>query len=214
MKLATYIKKGFLFILSLMLPYFLIALFFGNLNIRLIEIQNIFYFIIGFSVFFGTLYYVYDIYFGPNERVKELKKEPFTEFKKLGFKNYKTHLLGKINGYSVLIGYHWRNNDGLPIVYTKVLFDPRVNGKHINNYDLYKWQKSIKNEYNFWEYGRLTTEFPLRNKATTFKVINNKLITNIKLISNKNLGKISFKKWKKDIESHINSQLEKENNNT
>ena len=73
----------------------------------------------------------------------------------------------------------------------------------MNNYDLNKWQKSIKDEYNFWEYGRLKTEWNFINEKPNHKSIITKLKKNSNLILNKGMNKINFENWKKEIEKKL-----------
>jgi calcineurin-like phosphoesterase family protein len=200
MKIFEYYRKAIISFSSLILVIMVLIVISGKFNLN--EIINIVYLIIGASIVLGTLYYIYDTYFGPKERIKELKKYPFNEFEKIGFKNNKDYLVGKINGYTIITGYNWRNDNGLPCVYGIILFDPRLNGKHLNNYLLEKWQQSIKNEYNFWEYGSLKTEWNFINGKPNHKSIIAKLKKNSNLISNKGMNKISIENWKNEIEKH------------
>ncbi|PNW27145.1 hypothetical protein BKP44_14480 [Formosa algae] len=160
--------------------------------------------IIGLSIFLGTLFFVYDTYIGPNQRIKKLKTDKFTDFRKVGFKTEKDYLIGKINGYTVIISYSWRNRNGTESLITIILFDPRIDGKHLNSYDLNKWQESIKDDYNYWEYGRLFTDWPYINGNPNLKSVLKKLDKNTKLISRKGLQKIEFLEWETEIKNHIN----------
>ncbi len=174
---------------------------------------NLLILIVGLSIFLGTIFFLYDKFIGPKQRVKKLKTTKFTDFLKVGFKNKKDYLVGKINGYTVIVGYHWRNNNGFESLYTIILFDPRINGKHINNYFLDKWQDSIKDDYNYWEYGRLYTEWPYVNGNPKFNSVLNKLDKNTKLISSKGLEKIEYLQWESEIKDYI-LKTEKTNANT
>jgi hypothetical protein len=187
---------------------FLVVIFFSIFSGKFdfYGVRNIVYLIFGTSIFLGTLYYIYDTFFGPKKRIKELKKYPFNEFQKIGFKHNKEYLIGKINGYTVILGYNWRNNNGLTAVYGIILFDPRVNGKHLKNYQLEKWQRSIKDEYNFWEYGRLKTEWSFTKEKPNHKSIIAKLKKNCNLISNKGMSEINFETWQAEIEKHFSKK--------
>ena len=206
MKILQYYRKSLISISSIFLPIIILALIFGKFNMSSESIIELIYLILGMSVFIGTLYFAYDKYFGPKERLKQIEKYPFTEFIKIGFKSENDYLIGKIKKYTVVIGYNWRNDDGLQVVYGMILFDPRVNGKHINDYDLYKFQQSIKDNYNFWDYGRLTTEFPFQMKKPKFEKIVSKLEKNASLIEKRGLQKIEFTKWKNEIENYIDKK--------
>ena len=67
---------------------------------------------LGTSIILGSLFYIYDIYFGPKKRSSELKKYPFNEFLKIGFEEKEYYLLGKINGFTTIISYDWRGKMG------------------------------------------------------------------------------------------------------
>ena len=187
---------------ALFLVIFISSFISGKLNLSTDSLKGIFLLVLGVSGFIGTLFYVYDVFFGPRHRIKTLKKHPFTEFIKIGFESKHEFLIGKIKKHTVLVGYHWRNHRGARVVYTKILFDPRINGNHINNYSLSKWQKSIKDDFNFWDYGTLTTQFIYKGKKTDFKGIIRKLEKNISLIENRGLSKIGFDQWTNEIENH------------
>jgi len=202
MNILQYYRKFIITFSSLVSIFFIFILISGNLKISFEGIQNVTILVIGLSILLGTIYFIYDTYFGPVERIKELKKYPFTEFQKIGFKNEKDYLIGKINGYTVIIGYSWRNNKGLPCVFGMVLFEPKFNGKILSNYFIEKWQKSIKDEYNFWEYGSLKTEWSFLKGKPNHTLIIEKLKKNSNLISNKGIKKISVENWKNEIENH------------
>ncbi|QNK77775.1 hypothetical protein H7F37_01400 [Winogradskyella sp. PAMC22761] len=211
MKIFEYYRKAIISFSSMLLVFLFSFIISGKFNIN--GIINITYLIFGVSIFLGTLYYIYDVFFGPKKRENELKKYPFTELMKIGFKHKKDYLIGKINGFTVIVGYNWRNEKGFPCVYGIILFDPRINGKHMNNYDLNKLQNSIKDEYNFWEYGRLKTEWNFTKEKPNHKSIVTKLKKNSNLILNKGMNKINFENWKNEIESKY-SESKKTNANT
>lgn len=152
-------------------------------------------FILCVSLFLGTILFINDQYFGPKLRRKKLKTLTFTDFYKIGFENRNDYLIGKIKGYSIVIGYYWENSDRIESVYTIVLFDPELNGKNLNSYFLNKWQTSIEDDYNHWEYGRFFTIWPYQNGGPNSKTVIRKIEKNIKIVSNKGLKKMEFEKW-------------------
>lgn len=213
MKLLNYYRKAFSYFLIIIFSTLLSTVITGNFNMGIDGFSNLLLLIIGLSIFLGTLLFIYDKYFGPKQRVKKLKTAKFTDFLKFGFKTEQDYLIGKINGYTVIISYNWRNNNGLESLVTIILFDPRVNGKHLNNYFLNKWQESIKDDYNYWEYGRLFTDWPYVNGNPKIKSVLNKLDKNTKLISSKGLQKIEYSEWETEIKNYI-TKAEKTNANT
>ncbi len=151
------------------------------------------------SILFGSLFYFYDIYFGPKKRISELNKYPFTEFLKIGFERKENYLIGKINGFVTIISYDWRGKNGFPSVYGIIIFEPKIKGKFLNNYDLNKFQKSIKDKFNFWEFGQLRTEWSYIKGKPNHKLIIEKLKKNSNLISKKGIREISLANWEKEI---------------
>ncbi|WP_146035239.1 hypothetical protein [Formosa algae] len=204
MKILNYYRKALSYFSILVFSTLLSTLISGNFNMEIHGFFDILILIIGLSIFLGTLFFVYDTYIGPNQRIKKLKTDKFTDFRKVGFKTEKDYLIGKINGYTVIISYSWRNRNGTESLITIILFDPRIDGKHLNSYDLNKWQESIKDDYNYWEYGRLFTDWPYINGNPNLKSVLKKLDKNTKLISRKGLQKIEFLEWETEIKNHIN----------
>ncbi len=204
MKILNYYRKALIYFSIIAFSTLLSAVLSGSFNMGIDGFANLLILIIGLSTFIGTLLFFYDKYVGPKRRAKKIKTAKFTDFLKVGFKTEKDYLIGKINGYTVIISYNWRNNNGTESLITMILFDPRLNGKHLNSYFLNKWQESIKDDYNYWEYGRLFTDWPYLNGNPKLKSVLKKLDKNTKLISSKGLQKIEYSEWESEIKNYIN----------
>ncbi|QQY81628.1 hypothetical protein JJL45_11915 [Tamlana sp. s12] len=203
MKILNYYRKALSYFSIIALSTLLSTIITGSFNMGIDGFFHLLLLIICLSIFIGTIFFTYDKYVGPKLRVKKIKTTKFTDFLKVGFKTEKDYLIGKINGYTVIIGYNWRNSNGSESLITMILFDPRINGEHLNSYFLNKWQESIKDDYNYWEYGRLFTDWPYGNGTPKLKSVLKKLDKNTKLISRKGLKKIEYPEWKKEIENYI-----------
>ncbi|MFI2743560.1 hypothetical protein ACG2LH_12530 [Zhouia sp. PK063] len=206
MKILNYYRKALGYFSIIVFSTLLSSLITGNFNMGIEGFTHLILLTVCLSIFIGTLIFAYDKYIGPKQRIKKIKTAKFTDFLKVGFTNEKDHLIGKINGYTVIISYSWRNRNGTESLITMILFDPRVNGKHLNSYHLNKWQESIKDNYNYWEYGRLFTDWPYMNGNPKLKSVLKKLDKNTKLISSKGLKKIDYSEWETEIKNHMSKQ--------
>jgi hypothetical protein len=199
MKILEYYRNWFKLLLSIFLVSIIIPMILNwNLNL-----EALFYSLLlalGTSIILGSLFYKYDIYFGPKKRSSELKKYPFNEFLKIGFEEKEYYLIGKINGFTTIISYDWRGRNGLPCAYGLILFEPQINEKYLNNYDLNKLQQKVKNKFNLWEYGRLRTEWSYMKGKPNHKLMIAKLNKNSNSILNEGMKRISLENWKKEIE--------------
>jgi len=198
MEILEYYRNWFKLLMSIFLVSIIIPMILNwNFNFEAFYYSSLL--ALGISIILGTLFYLYDIYFGPKKRTLELKKYPFNEFMKIGFEHKEKYLIGKINGYTTVISYDWRGRNGFPCVYGTIIFEPKLNGKSLNNYDLNKFQKSIKDKFNFWEFGRLRTEWSYIKGKPNHKLIIDKLKRNSNLISNKGMKKINIENWEKEL---------------
>jgi hypothetical protein len=141
----------------------------------------------------GMFYYLWNNRWGPKDRIKYLKKSPFSELRLLGFKDYKDNLKGTFNGYDVVAQYQWTGTKGKPSVVLYVLFDPKRRTRGYVSIDRIKeLNKLTKKENIVWSFNCVSKEWSFNFRLPKFNEIEIFLNSAVSILKNESLEAISL----------------------
>ena len=188
----TYLKKYFLPWLIIFSLCFILPLLFNSdtANDDAYVVMPILALVL--ALICSSLIYFASTKWGPREVMKKMNKPPFTHFLEQGFEKKEDHIIGFINGYQVIIQYHWLGLSGRPSLTFEILFNPKRNHTFITQDRIDALNKMYKKAGLIWNRNFLMKEWNIKFKLPAYKTVSPVILHSIELIRQEKLAPISL----------------------
>ena len=159
----------------------------------------------------STFQLLYNTYYKPWKVSKLESKSPIAEFRNKGFLPDKEGgFIGRVRGYSVLVGLYWTGHQPQPKYFSQILFNPTISGRFLRQDEYQKFHEELRPKYKEITLNSVVKEYDRYRwyKKIQFDTIFGDIIKTIDFLRSRKLEPIEVNQWEAmipELELHAES---------